>query len=84
MLEIWIHNEKRRYYKFAIYCDLLGDRVLLRNWGSMDSRVGGSMTQVINNKQQEQSLITSIRKKRLLHDYQLVTKEESDNDTANS
>lgn len=37
MLELWIHSGKRRYYKFVIYSDLLGDRVLLRSWGSLDS-----------------------------------------------
>ena len=72
MLELWIHPEKRRYYKFAIYRDLLGDRVLLRSWGSLDNKLGGSMTQLVLDDKKEQTLIDSIRKRRLQHDYQLV------------
>ncbi len=73
MLELWIHSGKRRYYKFVIYSDLLGDRVLLRSWGSLDSRVGGTMTQVISTTDEELSLIDSIRKRRTQHNYELAT-----------
>lgn len=72
MRELWIHPKKRRYYKCVIYSDLLGDRVLLRNWGSLDSKVGGSMSQLINTQDEEQHLLSSIRKRRLQHQYELV------------
>ncbi len=72
MLELWIHPEKRRYYKFAIYRDLLGDRVLLRSWGSLDSKLSGCMTQVISSEEEEQPLIDLIRKRRQIHCYELV------------
>lgn len=72
MLELWIHPKKRRYYKFAIYRDLLGDRVLLRSWGSLESKLGGSMTQVIPSEEKEQSLIDLIRKRRQQNCYELV------------
>ena len=72
MLELWIHPVKRRYYKFAIYRDLLGDRVLLRSWGSLDNKLGGSMTQLVPDDKNEQMLIDLIRKRRQQHDYELV------------
>jgi len=73
-LELWINKEKRRYYKYIVYSDLLGDRILLRNWGSLDSKIGGTMSQVMVDSAQEQALICSIRKKRLQHNYELVRK----------
>ncbi len=37
----WLNKEKRRYYRAWLMRDLLGDWVLVRAWGSTESRLGG-------------------------------------------
>lgn len=44
---LWVHQEKRRYYRVLVYQDLLGDWVLNRSWGALDSGRGGVRTEVI-------------------------------------
>nr|BAL53142.1 hypothetical conserved protein [uncultured Gammaproteobacteria bacterium] len=42
----WIHPEKRRWYLVWVGLDLFGDRVLIRAWGSLDSRRGGEKREI--------------------------------------
>lgn len=67
----WLNEEKRRYYKVFVYKDLLGDLVLLRNWGSLDNAKGGIKTEIVDSKNIE-DLLTNIEKKRLKRNNRLT------------
>ena len=71
MLECWINTKTRRYYKIAVYDDLLGDRILMRNWGSMDNKLGRVTYDLLLNADQEQKKLQAIRKKRKGNNYKL-------------
>lgn len=70
--KLWVNKEKRRYYKVMVYRDLLGDLILLRNWGSLDNERGGMKKEVVSHQEAEALLVT-IEKKRTRHQYQLVS-----------
>ncbi|RUM94718.1 MAG: hypothetical protein DSZ28_01685 [Thiothrix sp.] len=40
MIKIWINRKTRRHYTVHLAEDLLGEWVLLRSWGSLDSGAG--------------------------------------------
>lgn len=42
------HDEKRRFYKLYVGVDLFGDMMLIRQWGSLDSRQGNRKQTIIN------------------------------------
>lgn len=44
---LWINQEKRRFYRVVVQKDLLGDLVLIRYWGSLDSSLGGTKTELV-------------------------------------
>ncbi|KDN94709.1 hypothetical protein [Hydrogenovibrio marinus] len=52
-LASWVNAEKRRYYRLLLGMDLIGDIVLEREWGSLDSNLHGSKRQVIAQSAQE-------------------------------
>jgi len=68
---LWIHQEKRRYYRVRLYQDLLGDWVLSRSWGALDSAKGGSRVEVIE-AQRFDDLLAEIGKRRRVRGYVLV------------
>ena len=69
--KIWINKKSRRYYKVLVYKDLLGDLVLVRNWGSLDTARGGIKTELID-PQQVNHLLAAIEKKRIKRNYEAV------------
>ena len=69
--KIWINKESRRYYKVLVYKDLLGDLVLMRNWGSLDTARGGIKTELVD-QQQAMDLLAKIGKQRIKHNYEVV------------
>jgi hypothetical protein len=68
---LWINQEKRRYYRVRVYQDLLGDWVLSRSWGALDSSKGGCRVEVIE-PQRFDDLLAEIEKRRRQRDYVLV------------
>lgn len=70
--KLWVHSEKRRYYRASIYKDLLGQWVLVRDWGSLDSRLGGTKTELLEGMQEGHEKLVMIGKRRTTHRYALV------------
>ena len=68
---VWINKKNRRYYKVLVYKDLLGDLVLMRNWGSLDTARGGMKTELVD-QQQAMNLLVKIGKQRIKRNYEVV------------
>lgn len=66
---LWVHHHKRRYYAVRVYCDLLGDWVLIREWGSLDSNRGGSKTELLESESEAVAKLAEIGKRRLANGY---------------
>ena len=69
---LWIHPKKRRYYRASVYQDLLGDWVLLRDWGALDSKLGGIKTELLTGLKEGEEKLALIAKRRQQHHYQTV------------
>jgi hypothetical protein len=70
--KLWVHSEKRRYYRASVYKDLLGHWVMVRNWGSLDSKLGGTKTELLNGFRQGEVQLETVGKRRASHRYVLV------------
>ncbi|MGB0848627.1 MAG: hypothetical protein ACPGSM_17985 [Thiolinea sp.] len=70
--QLWIHSEKRRYYRASLYQDLLGDWVLLRDWGALDSRLGGIKTELLTGLKEGEEKLLKIAKRRKQHHYHIA------------
>lgn len=70
--KVWVNKEKRRYYKVMVHRDLLGDLILLRNWGSLDNERGGMKKEVVS-LQEAEAMLVATEKKRTSHHYRLVS-----------
>ncbi len=66
---LWIHNRKRKSYAVWVYRDLLGDWILRREWGSLDSNRGGSKTELLASESEAEAKLEEIAKRRLAHGY---------------
>ena len=73
--QLWIHHEKRRYYRASVYQDLLGDWVLMRDWGALDSKLGGMKTELLVGLQEGREKLAAIAKRRKQHCYEVVAKD---------
>lgn len=69
---LWVHPEKRRYYRASVYKDLLGHWVMVRDWGSLDSRLGGTKTELLDGFRHGEEQMKRIGKRRESHRYALV------------
>ena len=69
---LWVHPEKRRYYRASVYKDLLGHWVMVRDWGSLDSRLGGTKTELLDGLRHGEEQMKRIGKRRESHRYALV------------
>ena len=70
--KLWINNEKRRYYRVLVYKDLLGDLILMRQWGSLDTARGGSKVELVDGAEAVARLLGGISKQRLKRGYALT------------
>lgn len=70
--QLWIHPQKRRYYRASVYQDLLGDWVLLRDWGALDSKLGGMKTELLSGLKDGEEKLAMIAKRRKQHRYQVA------------
>lgn len=68
--KLWIHPKKRRYYHVAICQDLFGDWVLVKTWGSLDSKRGNIQTELLDSMQDGETRLVDITKRRLQRRYQ--------------
>ena len=71
--QLWIHSKKRRYYRASVYQDLLGDWVLLRDWGALDSKLGGIKTELLTGLKDGEEKLAMIAKRRKQHHYKVAT-----------
>lgn len=67
--QLWINAEKRRYYRASLYQDLLGDWILLRDWGALDSKLGGMKTELLSGLRDGEKKLEGIAKRRRQHHY---------------
>lgn len=65
---VWVNQKKRRFYRVIVQKDLLGDVVLYRYWGSLDSAHGGTKTELVNGDDID-NLLFSIDKLRTKKGY---------------
>jgi hypothetical protein len=72
MNSVWIHQEKRRYYRAHLQRDLFGDWALIRSWGSLDSHHGQVRTERVNNQSEGQQILVGISKRRASQGYRLA------------
>lgn len=69
---LWVHSEKRRYYRASVYKDLLGHWVMVRDWGSLDTKLGGTKTELLEDFRDGEEQMERIGKRRESHRYTLV------------
>ena len=69
---LWVHPEKRRYYRASVYKDLLGHWVMVRDWGSLDTKLGGTKTELLEGFGQGKAQLEAVGKRRANHCYRLV------------
>jgi len=55
-----------------VYKDLLGDLILMRQWGSLDNARGGSKNNIIDDHESLPRLLDTISKKRYKRGYGLI------------
>jgi hypothetical protein len=72
MNHVWIHQEKRRYYRAHLQPDLFGDWALIRSWGSLDSHHGQVRSERVNSQREGQQILVGISRRRACHGYRLV------------
>jgi hypothetical protein len=71
----WINEDKRRYYKAFIYRDLLNDLILVRSWGSLDSKRAGNQIDVLSSQTEGKKQIEKIKKRRKARNYKIRDRE---------
>jgi hypothetical protein len=72
MNHVWIHQEKRRYYRAHLQTDLFGDWALIRSWGSLDSHHGQVRTERVDSQTKGRQIMAGIGRRRASHGYRLV------------
>ena len=70
--QLWVHPEKRRYYRASVYKDLLGQWILSRDWGSLDNRLGGSKIELVTGIEEGYEKLALIDKRRIGHRYERI------------
>jgi predicted DNA-binding WGR domain protein len=65
----WRHAGKRRWYAVWVAQDLFGALVLVRAWGSLDSRRGGRKQEVISCPQALEARLRVLARQRLRRGY---------------
>jgi len=69
----WRHEQKRRYYRAWLAQDLLGDWVLVRTWGSLDSHLGGSAQELVPDCAAGQEALRRLDRRRRQRGYRQLS-----------
>jgi predicted DNA-binding WGR domain protein len=72
--QLWIHPEKRRYYRVWLSRDLLGMICLHCSWGGLDSARGGEKREVFSDWQKAREKLELVGKQRKQHGYNCIQK----------
>jgi predicted DNA-binding WGR domain protein len=68
----WIHPTKKRYYLLILLCDLLGDWVVTKSWGSIHNSGGRTMHIAYRSFAEANTLVDKIIQARYQRGYILV------------
>ncbi len=69
----WINVEKKRYYKLFLSCDLFGHKTLIRAWGGINNKIGGTLIQVLTEESNVEDMIKMVERERRWKGYALVS-----------
>jgi hypothetical protein len=72
MNKVWVNMAKRRYYRAFLQEDLLGDWVLVRCWGSLDSQHGRICTELVDSMASGLATFGKIEKQRSTRGYHVL------------
>ncbi len=72
--QLWIHPEKRRYYRVWLSRDLFGMICLHCTWGGLDSARGGEKREVFSDWQAAREKLELVAKRRRQHGYNCIQK----------
>ncbi|MEW8437698.1 MAG: hypothetical protein AB2689_06030 [Candidatus Thiodiazotropha taylori] len=72
MMQYWVNKQTRRYYRVHLDRDLMGDLILTRSWGSLDSRLGRIQNEFIPDGNQGRKILDEIGKLRARHGYRVA------------
>lgn len=67
----WENASRRRYFEAHVGFDIYGFLVLMKYWGSLDSRLGGISCTVCIDMSDAEYLVKEIHKTRTKHHYTL-------------
>ncbi len=67
----WVNPDKRRFYRATLFHDLLGQCILFRVWGCMDSHQSCSLHRLMDSYEQGLSLIQELHYRRTRDGYQV-------------
>lgn len=70
--QLWIHPEKRRYYRARLSRDLLGMICLHCTWGGLDSARGGERNEIFSDWQAARDKLELVAKRRIKHGYESI------------
>ena len=68
----WLNESKRRYYRATVERDLIGDLVVVQEYGSLDSARGNRIRRPVTDYQEADKVLWGIGQKRASHGYQMV------------
>ncbi|GAB6071523.1 hypothetical protein JCM30760_26210 [Thiomicrorhabdus hydrogeniphila] len=71
----WVNLTDERYYKLIVGKDLLGDMLLIREWGSTVTKQGQRLNLITQPEKMGQfvTLVDGLLKRRSVHGYELIT-----------
>lgn len=67
--QLWVHRQKRRYYRAYLNRDLFGAVFLHCAWGSLDSKQGGERSEVFSHWREARERLEQVGKRRQQHGY---------------
>lgn len=73
----WVNPTKRRFYRATLFHDLLGNCILFRVWGCMDSHQSCSLHRLMDSYEQGVSLIQELHYRRTRDGYQMSSVEKA-------
>lgn len=67
--QLWVHQQKRRYYRAYLCRDLFGAVYLYCVWGSLDSKQGGERSEIFSHWGEALEQMEKVSKRRRQHGY---------------
>lgn len=80
----WVNARKRRFYRATLFHDLLGNCILFRVWGCMDSHQSCSLHRVMDSWEDGVSLVRELDYRRERGGYRIVNVERQSTESTRS